>query len=377
MVVVKVLQYKSCVLPWISHSIGNLGKVLPCNRFGQNQRLGHQTIGLGGKDLSEYHHSMPQRNFVKGKFPEHCNACAYEEQNGIQSMRQIYNKIYEDVDTSKIQKLPPRYLEMSFGNINTIASRHSSPKDSTRWNGVARYLHNEIKYNIDTFNEWRLEVESIDVDLSEIDRLRFTGEPLQQSNHEEFLANFVKQNPYSGRVTVYYETNGFDTPSDKVLELWDHLGSVQICFTVDGVGKMNEYIKPPSNWNQVEDNIRWYKQLQMNNLHLHGSSKISLLNALDIKNIWLWIKDHKIKNWHYKVVGYPSIMSISNAPTPYKQQVKEHLTNCVFDTHQLEKTIDRIQNPDVWKDFKKVNKTVDKYWNTSLKYVNESLWSYT
>ena len=70
-------------------------------------------------------------------------------------------------------------------------------------------------------------------------------------------------------------------------------------------------------------------------------------------------------------------MSISNAPTPYKQQVKEHLTNCVFDTHQLEKTIDRIQNPDVWKDFKKVNKTVDKYWNTSLKYVNESLWSYT
>ena len=152
---------------------------------------------------------------------------------------------------------------------------------------------------------------------------------------------------------------------------------MQICFTVDGVGKMNEYIKPPSNWNQVEDNIRWYKQLQMNNLHLQGSSKISLLNALDIENIWLWIKDHNIKNWHYKVVGYPSIMSISNAPTPYKQQVKEHLTNCVFDTHQLEKTIDRIQNPDVWKDFKKVNKTVDKYWNTSLKYVNESLWSYT
>ncbi len=374
---VRVLQSKSCVLPWVGQCITNPGKVTPCCRFvNAGHTMGWVTVGGSGKQLSEYHHRMPQRHFIQGKFPDHCIKCKTEEDAGVKSMRQQFNEIYEDVDNSRFANLPPRYVEISFGNICNLACRMCNSNDSTRWQGVDRFIYNETGIKKDSWPEWRLEIEAIDIDLSEVDRLKFMGgEPLLHPNHEEFLDKLVAENRYSGRVTARYHTNGTQKPNDRVLEVWEQLGSVEIVFSVDGVDKMNDYIRPPSQWRDLEQNIDWFKKLGMDNLNLQCQSTISVLNVLDLENLWLWVKDTGIRHWNRDVVTGPEYLFIGNAPYPYKQKVKQFLQSIPVDTRVLENACDKVQHPDHWATFKKVNKTVDKYWNNSLKYVNEELWS--
>ena len=338
--------------------------------------MGWVTVGGSGRKLSEYHHRMPQRHFIQGKFPDHCVKCKTEEEAGVKSMRQQFNEIYEDVDNSRFAKLPPRYVEISFGNICNLACRMCNGNDSTRWAGVDRFIYNETKIKKDSWPEWRLEIDAIDVDLSEVDRLKFMGgEPLLHPNHEEFLDKLVAENRYSGRVTARYHTNGTQRPTDRVLEVWEQLGSVEIVFSIDGVDKMNDYIRPPSQWREIEETIQWFKDLDLDNISLQCQSTISVLNVLDLENLWLWVRDTGIRHWNRDIVTGPEYLFIGNAPLPYKKRVKEFLQNIPVDTRVLENACDKVQNPDRWAEFKKLNKVVDKYWNNSLKYVNEELWS--
>ena len=138
---------------------------------------------------------------------------------------------------------------------------------------------------------------------------------------------------------------------------------------------MNDYIRPPSQWREIEQTINWFKDLKMNNLSLHVHSCYSMLNVLDIENMWLWVKDYGIRIWNRDIVRHPEYLSLANAPLLYKQKVKKFLTSLPVDTRVLETACDRVQHPDQWSNFKKINKTVDKYWNTSLKCVNSDLWS--
>jgi len=374
---VKVLQSDSCVLPWIGHCIQNPGKVTPCCRFTNGgEPMGFVTVGGSGRQLSEYKHTMPQRQFLQGSFPDHCEKCKAEEDAGTKSMRQQFNEIYEDVDNSSYKQHAPRYIEMSFGNICNLACRMCNSNDSTRWAGVNRFLENETGTRFQSAPEWRLEIDSIDIDLSEVDRLKFMGgEPMLHPNHEEFLDKLVTENIYSGRVTARYHTNGTVKPSDRVLEVWDQLGSVEVAFSIDGVDKMNDYIRPPSQWREIEHTLAWFKDLQMPNLSLHVHSCYSMINILDIENMWLWVKDNGIRIWNKDIVRHPEHLSLANAPLQYKQKVKKFLTSIPVDTRLLEKACDRVQDPNHWAKFKKINKTVDKYWNTSIKCVNTDLWS--
>jgi len=376
---VRVLQSKSCVLPWIGQCIQNPGKVTPCCRFvNAGHTMGWVTVGGTGKKLSEYHHRMPQRHFMQDRYPDHCVKCKIEDEQGVKSMRQDFNEIYDDVDTSKMAKMPPRYIEISFGNICNLACRMCNSNDSTRWQGVDRYIHNETKIKRDTWPEWRLEIEAIDIDLSEVDRLKFMGgEPLLHPNHEEFLDKLVAENTYSGRVTARYHTNGTQRPNDRVLEIWEQLGTVEIAFSLDGVDKMNDYIRPPSQWREIEETVQWFKDLNMPNVSLHVHSCYSMLNVLDIENLWNWVKDNGIRIWNRDIVRDPEYLFLGNAPLDYKQRTKAFLQSIPVDTRMLEVCCDHVQNPDHWINFKKINKTVDKYWNNSLKYTNEELWSMT
>lgn len=367
----------TCVLPWIGVCINNPGKVTPCCRF-NGAGMAHVTIGGTGKNLSEYHMRMPQRHFILGEYPEHCIKCEVEDKSGVRSMRQNFNEIYDDVDTRKINYQSPRYLEMSFGNICNLACRMCNSNDSTRWAGVERHIINETGYgrNEKIWPEWRLDIDAIDVDLSEVDRLKFMGgEPLLHPNHEEFLDKLVVENNYSGRVTARYHTNATVKPNDRVLEIWDQLGSVEIAFSIDGVEDMNDYMRPPSVWNEVQQTVQWYKDLGMKNLSLHVHSVYSMINVFDIHNMHEFVKDHKIRIWNKDIVRDPAYLCISNAPYDYKHRAKIYMQGLGTGTRILEDACDQVQQPDRWQEFKRVTPAMDRYWNTNLKYVNEQLWS--
>ena len=113
----RVLQSKSCVLPWIGQCIQNPGKVTPCCRFvNAGHTMGWVTVGGTGKKLSEYHHRMPQRHFMQDRYPDHCVKCKIEDEQGVKSMRQQFNEIYDDVDTSKITAVT-KVMKRHYKNI--------------------------------------------------------------------------------------------------------------------------------------------------------------------------------------------------------------------------------------------------------------------
>ena len=371
----------TCVLPWVGHCIQNPGTVTPCCRFHgtENSPMAHLTLGpYPGYKLSEYHHKYPQREFLAGNYPEHCVKCKVEDLKGVRSMRKEFNEIYEDVDTSKFGKQNARYIEISFGNLCNLACRMCNSNDSTRWAGVQKHLAHEITgYKERVWPEYRTEIDCIDIDLSEVDRIKFMGgEPMMHPDHELFLEKLVEDNPHSGRVYARYHTNATVRPNDRILEIWEQLGSVEIAFSIDGVGAVNDYIRPPSKWEQIEETVQWYQNLGMPNVQLHVHSAISVLNLFDLNNLWQWTKDNKIRIWNRDIVRYPSYLCVTNAPFDLKHQMKLYLQNTPIETSVLYDALEQIGDPDQWTKFINYTKSLDRYWGTSLQLADTTVWRY-
>lgn len=367
---------RSCVLPWIGKCVWNGGHVTPCCRYNNP----HDHSKLNNKNtMSGYSWKSLQREMVYGASPEGCMKCQVEDAAGVPSMRREFNAIYEDVDTSVIDtRMPPRYLELSFGNLCNLACRMCDTRDSTRWSGVARHLKSEFGFPMmDQHPEWRLDIDSIDVDLSHVDRLKFMGgEPMLHPDHELFLERLVQDNQFSGRITARYHTNATIKPSDRVLELWEQLGEVQVALSVDGVGTMNDYVRPPSKWAQVENIAQWYRDLNMPNLQIHCHTAVSILNCFDLHNLQQWTLDMGIRIWNRDIVRDPGYLFIGNAPYDYKHRLRLYLEQLPFDTGVIEGCCDMTQNLHRWKEFLEITKELDRYWSDTLQYNNSILWSY-
>jgi hypothetical protein len=68
--------------------------------------------------------------------------------------------------------------------------------------------------------------------------------------------------------------------------------TVKIIFSIDGVGKTNEYLRYPSRWADIENNVKKFRILK--NATFQISFTVQNFNILDIKNIINFSNTHKI-----------------------------------------------------------------------------------
>jgi len=213
------------------------------------------------------------RNNRRSKF---CRNCWKAEDIGIISKRQKDNKIYENylLQNKRMVKI----AVIPVGNVCNLHCVMCNPGLSTAW--IKKYKQMYSGYRKWT---WTMpEIKPSDVDnIDELEHIEFIGgETLKSISLWQYLEGLDRNTEFS------LQTNGTVELTSKQIELLNSFKKFNICFSLDGYNKIFEYIRQPSKWNQVQQNVKTYiKQFELNKLSVYVT--VSNLNIFYIDKIML------------------------------------------------------------------------------------------
>jgi hypothetical protein len=78
----------------------------------------------------------------------------------------------------------------------------------------------------------------------------------------------------------------------RVFDLWNKCRLVKIFFSIDDTGARFEYIRYGAIWNQVEDNMLWYKEMSSTNTMFTIQPTLNCFNALSHHELLSWKKNN-------------------------------------------------------------------------------------
>jgi sulfatase maturation enzyme AslB (radical SAM superfamily) len=171
--------------------------------------------------------------------------------------------------------------------------------------------------------------------VKDLDQVQiFWWEPLMEKEHFRFLAFLVKHD-LAKNIFLWYNSNFTIIPkfSEKeskeygwaidIFDLWKHFQKVELKASIDWYGKVDEYIRLWSKWEDVMWNIDKIKARGLPNLSISTRCTIQIDNILTYPEFLLCMisKDvHYAFSSHNFVMG-PDFLCIQNLPISIKKYV--------------------------------------------------------
>jgi hypothetical protein len=227
-----------------------------------------------------------------------CNRCYQEEAHGLTSRRQSSRQLYEDFhQDTNIELSGPQSIDYSVGNLCNLKCIICGPQHSSAW--VSDYqklypLEDMNKFKYDKHNQ----INTFDPALlMNIKNMHFHGggEPLLSDNHTLMLKS-IKQIKGLGDVRVFYNTNGTQTVSQEVLDLWEECKLIELYFSIDDVDDRFNYQRTGANWNQVTQNIKWFKNNLSHNHMFNINCAWGYLNLYYLDAVEDWYENNLTTN---------------------------------------------------------------------------------
>jgi hypothetical protein len=227
-----------------------------------------------------------------------CNSCYSAEADGLESRRIGSKKLYETFhNDANLDLVGPQGLDYSVGNLCNLKCVICHPNNSSKW--IPDYqklypLQNIDKFQFEKFNQ--LEITDSNL-LQNIKNVHFHGggEPLLSDHHVTLLKNIHEVKGLSD-VRVFYNTNATQTVSDEILQLWEKCKLIEIYFSIDDVGKRFNYQRTGANWNQVVDNLQWYRNNMPHNHMFNINCVWGYLNLFYLDELSDWYSDNFSNN---------------------------------------------------------------------------------
>lgn len=270
-----------CMIPWVHRFTNEQGyHQLCCSGNGDaNQLRGadgkplHVRQGLTDAELLNSPDMKAVRlAMLRGQWPSACERCQRTEEAGSVSVRNHMAKRFEKWTAEVLGHTLPdgtlenpqvRYADIRLGNVCNLMCRMCGPQASRLWADH----HNAVRprgYQLDpgTLAVFRDDnwVKSQPVKwlmeqcLPSVESLHFAGgEPLIIPEMVELLEHCIASGR-AGEIDLSYNTNMTVLP-EKVTRLWPNFRSVSLLGSVDGFGRVNDYIRRPSKWSDIDRNF--------------------------------------------------------------------------------------------------------------------------
>ena len=347
-----------CVYPWMEFILGPTSHIKICCIAetaveDKNKRI----YNFEEDTVEEYWNSWGLRQIRKkmlsGEKIKACEHCYYQESIGRTSYRQSFNKqwlesedgenILSRVEKSKANDFrveePPLYLDIRPGNLCNLKCRMCNPGNSSKiykeHKEMLKSDSQEFTPLIDTgyfkedekaFHSWHKNKKiwnSIYKWVPHSKQLYFTGgEPtLIKENWE--LIDYLKQKGYSKNINLVFNLNCTQVP-DKLIDTFEAFSTVSLFLSVDGYKAVQEYIRYPSKWNEIEENVIKMLEHRKQNTYINFSPVIQVYNIFNLLNLLKWVKKLQMSygNINSKIIicTNPKFLDIAILPENIKKE---------------------------------------------------------
>jgi len=373
-----------CILPWIHLSTRPDGSMRVCctanassvgatndkehgGRVGIVKTEDGKPANLNNSDLDSAWNNTYMRSvrqmMIAGEKPASCLKCYKEEAAGHRSKRQWEtqywinngidpNQLIEDTYADGSTDANLVYIDIRMGTKCQLGCVMCSPHDSSGWVKDFQKIYPKIEnptlkqtmvwenkgrefgasYNWHKDNPmfW----DQFYAQVPNMRQLYFAGgESTVIAEHYDILDKVIEMG-YASEMEVRYNSNGIEIP-DRLLEQWKHFKKVRFHYSVDSIGKMNDYIRYPSDWNH---NLKQFELLDTrtsNNVEITIACAVNALNIYYIPDFLKWkLQDSGLKKtnmWpfgaggiNYHFVYWPGHLNVKMLPREFLDKCEEH-----------------------------------------------------
>jgi sulfatase maturation enzyme AslB (radical SAM superfamily) len=348
-----------CILPWTHIASYTDGSALLCCVANSRKELNLNKMSLYEVWNSNYFKES-RKLMLSGKRVKECAACYNVEKAGMHSHRQIENHIWENkLGREHIEELISHTeddgtlnvkwttLDLRLGNTCNLQCIMCRPVDSSKWVKHATILKQELK--TDAKWDWKHKIENYSIDNFEwyknktflkdfydsansIRHIIFGGgEPLYIKEHKEILQKLVELG-YSNQIELRYHTNG-TIYDEEIIELWSKFKFVDVMISIDGVKEINDYIRYPSDWGTIEQNLKKYDNTPAM-IDVKILCTVQILNVFFLPEFINWLSIQKFKKisqtnldgtFHPGILQFPQYLCIKSLPKEFKNKVSEKI----------------------------------------------------
>lgn len=231
---------------------------------------------MNGKEFwnSDYIKDVRDK-MVKGQPVNDCQKCYNDEAAGKVSLRNHYNNRFKEFEHLQT----PTVLDLDLSNLCNLQCVMCGPGRSSQW---AKELGDK---KVLTITKDKLE------DICDIsDNLRYMqiqgGEPSIMPEFEYFF-NFLIEKDIAKNIEIDCISN-LTNVNNKFYSLLENFKRVNLNASIDSHGSANDYIRYPSDFNKLEDNL---KALAHKNLRINLQTTLQVLSMFNFYDFLNWISD--------------------------------------------------------------------------------------
>ena len=204
-----------------------------------------------------------------------CKKCWTAEAAGIKSKRQIDNDNLVRLTGQTLEQLKTQAQtheqviswQIKLSNDCNLACKTCYAEDSTSWYNEHNFYNPKHQFK----KVVKIQPDSMDyINFEAVKHIEFLGgEPFITRLHVPFLQRLLEKG--NTDLQLCYTTNGMKLPDADVVNILQQFKNVVIKISIDGIGSRFEYLRWPADWNQLQDNISWYKSKDRKSTRLNSS----------------------------------------------------------------------------------------------------------
>jgi len=265
---------------------------------------------------SEYLKDVRSKMINGEKIPE-CENCYRAEAQGKVSLRNHYNSLYKDLKTEDV----PSAMDLDFSNLCNLQCIMCGPDRSSQW---AKELGDK---RILTFPKEQIK-ELCDIS-DKIKHLTIQGGEPSIMSEFEYYFDYLQKKKLIGNIEIDCISN-LTNVNNRFYNLLEDFKSANLNASIDAFGLTNDYIRYPSNFSKIEQNLL---SLSKRTLQINLQITLQVLCMFNFIDFLEWIsKMHSVFSKNNKKLGInlfyvntPEHLNVINAPAMLKEKMLEDL----------------------------------------------------
>ena len=352
-----------CVMPFI-HSFVTPNIISPCCAYTKKIQLNSKTQYWSSEQLKNI-----QQNMLDNVRDTGCNICWEKEDRGYSSLRQHSNQIYAthiDQIKQNHRQDNPFYLDLRLGNLCNLKCRMCTSEWSSQIAG--EILDNPNEEWVDTPKQKIIELDNdtwqlLDQWIPYVRRVFMTGgEPTIIKRNLDYI-NKIITSGHSANVELIFTTNATNI-NQNFIDIGKNFKSVSYNVSIDAVGELANYIRYPSNWQTIYNNLKNIPS------GVSLNTTIQWLNMTRLNEIFDFIETCGISFggiW-FQLVTDPKYLDPIYAPTFMKEKCIADITSFLESEFLNQEKYNNI----LYGELKQSLQQVKAFLNTNLNNVNHT-----